>query len=84
MYLPEKYRRRLRPANMKERLDEEIRRRELVVQVSLNERSALRPIGALLAETADSWQKSVYLDRQQSRESQTAAIGTPAAFPIAI
>jgi transposase-like protein len=48
--LPEKYRRRLRSTNMQERLNEEIRRRERVVRVFPNEASAVRLIGALLAE----------------------------------
>ena len=66
--LPEKYRKRLRSTNMQERLNEEIRRRERVVRVFPNEASALRLIGALLAETAEAWQERVYLDMQEFRE----------------
>ena len=48
--LPEKYRRRLRTTNMQERLNQEIRRRERVIRIFPNDESALRLIGALLAE----------------------------------
>jgi transposase-like protein len=69
--LPEKYRKRLRSTNMQERLNEEIRRRERVVRVFPNEESALRLIGALLAETAETWQERLYLDMQEFREWQS-------------
>jgi len=69
--LPEKYRKRLRSTNMQERLNEEIRRRERVVRVFPNEESALRLIGALLAETAETWQERLYLDMQDFHEWQS-------------
>jgi len=50
MALPEKYRKRLRTTNMQERLNEEIRRRERVIRIFPNDASALRLIGAFLAE----------------------------------
>ena len=50
MALPEKYRKRLRTANMQKRLNEEVRRRERVIRIFPRDVSALRPIGALLAE----------------------------------
>ena len=50
MGLPEKYRKRLRTTNMQERLNEEVRRRERVIRIFPNDESALRLIGALLAE----------------------------------
>lgn len=50
MVLPKKYRRRLATSNMQERLNEEIRRRERVIRIFPNEQSAMRLIGALLAE----------------------------------
>ena len=53
--LPEKYRVRLRTTNGMERLNEEIRRRERVIRIFPNEASALRLIGALLAEQHESW-----------------------------
>ena len=55
LVLPEKYRRRLRTTNMMERLNEEIRRRERVIRIFPNEASAVRLIGALLAEKHESW-----------------------------
>jgi putative transposase len=53
--LPEKYRTRLRTTNGMERLNEEIRRRERVIRIFPNEASALRLIGALLAEQHEVW-----------------------------
>jgi putative transposase len=53
--LPEKYRVRLRTTNGMERLNEEIRRRERVIRIFPNEASALRLIGALLAEHHEIW-----------------------------
>ncbi|MCH9689722.1 MAG: IS256 family transposase [Gammaproteobacteria bacterium] len=60
--LPEKYRKRLRTTNMQERLNEEIRRRERVIRIFPNDDSALRLIGALLAEQNEVWQERRYLD----------------------
>jgi len=60
--LPEKYRLRLRTTNMQERLNEEVRRRERVIRIFPNEASALRLIGALLAEHNEAWQERKYLD----------------------
>ena len=68
MALPEKYRRRLRTTNMMERLNEEIRRRERVIRVFPNEASAIRLIGALLAEMSETWQERVYLDMSDYHE----------------
>lgn len=62
MALPEKYRRRLKTTNMQERLNEEIRRRERVIRIFPNDDSALRLIGALLAEHNEVWQERKYLD----------------------
>jgi putative transposase len=55
LVLPEKYRIRLRTTNSMERLNEEIRRRERVIRIFPNEASALRLIGALLAEQHEVW-----------------------------
>ena len=55
MALPEKYRKRLRTTNMQERLNEEIRRRERVIRIFPNDESALRLIGAMLAEKNEVW-----------------------------
>ncbi len=50
LHVPEKYRRRLRSTNPLERLIEEGRRRERVICVFPNEKSAWRLMGALFAE----------------------------------
>lgn len=68
MELPEKYRKRLRSTNMQERLNEEIRRRERVIRIFPNDASALRLIGALLAEQNEVWQERRYLDMDQFNE----------------
>lgn len=68
MALPEKYRKRLRSTNMQERLNEEIRRRERVIRIFPNDESALRLIGALLAEQNETWQERRYLDMDEFRE----------------
>lgn len=53
--LPEKYRKRLRWANMLERFIQEIRRREKVIRIFPNMDSAHRLVGALCAETHEEW-----------------------------
>ena len=68
MALPEKYRKRLRTTNMQERLNEEVRRRERVIRIFPNDESALRLIGALLAEKNDQWLERRYLDMQECHE----------------
>jgi len=55
LVLPAIYRRRLRTTNMQERLNEEIRRRERVIRIFPNDASAVRLIGALLAEQHERW-----------------------------
>src|ERR671930_69217 len=55
LVLPEPYRVRLRTTNGMERLNEEIRRRERVIRIFPNDASALRLIGALLAEQHEVW-----------------------------
>lgn len=76
MSLPEKYRKRLRSTNMQERLNEEVRRRERVIRIFPNDESALRLIGALLAEQNEVWQERKYLDMDEFNE-WTAARKTP-------
>jgi len=68
MSLPEKYRKRLRSTNMQERLNEEVRRRERVIRIFPNDESALRLIGALLAEQNEAWQERKYLDMDEFNE----------------
>lgn len=55
LVLPAKYQGRLRTTNMMERLNEEVRRRERVIRIFPNEASAVRLIGALLAEQHEAW-----------------------------
>lgn len=74
MTLPEKYRKRLRTTNMQERLNEEVRRRERVIRIFPNDESALRLIGALLAEQNDVWQERKYLDMGEFKEWADAQI----------
>lgn len=63
---PEYYRKRLRTSNLAERVNEEIRRREKIIRVFPNEKSAERLVGALLAEMHDTWQESMrYFDMQE-------------------
>lgn len=68
MTLPGKYRKRLKSTNMQERLIQEIRRRERVVRIFPNEASALRLMGALLAEIHEEWQGRRYLDMDDFHE----------------
>jgi transposase-like protein len=71
--LPEKYRVRLRTTNGMERLKEEMRRRERVIRIFPNEASALRLIGALLAEQHEVWSTGKrYFDMAEYFEWKTA------------
>ena len=71
MALPAKYRRRMKSTNMQERLIQEVRRRERVIRIFPNEASALRLIGAVLAEINEEWQVRRYLDMTAFHEWQT-------------
>lgn len=53
---------------MQERLNQEIRRRERVIRIFPNDDSALRLIGALLAEMHEQWQNKRYLDMDEFNE----------------
>lgn len=53
---------------MQERLDEKIRRRERVIRIFPNDESALRLIGALLAEQNEVWAERRYLDMDEFEE----------------
>jgi len=61
---------------MQERLNEEVRRRERVIRIFPNDESALRLIGALLAEQNEAWQERKYLDMDEFNE-WAAARKTP-------
>jgi transposase-like protein len=70
--LPEKYRVRLRTTTGRERLNEEIRRRERVSRILPNEASARWLIGALLAEQHEVWSTGQrYCDLTESVEWKT-------------
>lgn len=71
MALPGKYRKRLKSTNMQERLIQEIRRRERVIRIFPNEASALRLMGALLAEIHEEWQGRRYLEMSEFYEWET-------------
>lgn len=68
MALPRKYWRRLKSSNMQERLIQEIRRRERVIRIFPNGDSALRLMGALLAEIHEEWQSRRYLEMTEFNE----------------
>ena len=61
---------------MQERLNEEIRRRERVIRIFPNDDSALRLIGALLAEQNEAWQERRYLDMDEFAEWAAARAAT--------
>lgn len=66
MALLERYRKRLRTTNGVERLNQEIRRREQVIQILPNEESALRLIRAVLMEIDGGWTTACrYCDRAE-------------------
>lgn len=61
----------LRSTNMLERLNEELKRRTLVVRIFPHEQSCLRLIRALAAEQHEEWQEgSVYLNMQPLHEQR--------------
>lgn len=80
LVLPPKYRRRLKSTNMLERLIEEVRRRERVIRIFPNERSAWRLLGALLAEQHEVWSTGrKWLDMEAFWEWKAAQELRPAA-----
>jgi transposase-like protein len=80
LVLPLKYRRRLKSTNMLERLIEEVRRRERVIRIFPNERSAWRLLGALLAEQHEVWSTGrKWLDMETYWEWKAAQELRPAA-----
>ena len=56
--LPDALRRRLRTANILERLNREIKRRARVASLFPNEASSLRLVSAILMETSEEWETS--------------------------
>ena len=53
--LPEELRKRLQTNNTIERVNQEIRRRDRVIRIFLNDLSVLRLVGALLIEQNEKW-----------------------------
>jgi transposase-like protein len=53
---------------MQERVNGEVRRRERVIRIFPDDASALRLIGALLAEKNEIWQERIYLNMDEFRE----------------
>ena len=53
---------------MQERLNEEIRRRERVIRIFPNDESALRLMGALLAEFNKTWAERLYINMDEFKE----------------
>ena len=83
--LPGKYRVRLRTTNMVERLNSEIRRREKVIRIFPNDRSAWRLVGAYLMEQHEEWatgrryfDMETYEVWQASRKSENQPMGAAA------
>ena len=71
---------------MQERLIQEIRRRERVIRIFPNEASALRLIGALLAEKHETWSTgkkyfdmTEYYEALDDEEDQVIAVKIPKA-----
>ena len=79
LVLPAKYRRRLKSTNMLERLIEEVRRRERVIRIFPNERSAWRLLGALLAEQHEVCTGRKWVDMETYWEWKAAQELRPAA-----
>jgi putative transposase len=59
--LPEAHRKRMRTTNLRERQNQELKRRTRVVRVFPNEPSCLRLVCALLMETNQEWMERLYL-----------------------
>ncbi|MSO24073.1 MAG: IS256 family transposase, partial [Acidobacteria bacterium] len=56
---------RMRTSNALERVNQELKRRTRVARVFPNEKSLLRLISALLAETSDDWEtRKIYLNME--------------------
>jgi putative transposase len=67
--LPEAHHKHLKSTNMLERLNQEIKRRTLLVRIFPNEASALRLVRALAAETHEEWiEQHRYLNMELLRE----------------
>ena len=66
---PRQHHKHLKSTNMLERLNEEIKRRTLVVRIFPNAQSCLRLIRALAVETHENWlEQHRYLNMEELRE----------------
>lgn len=54
-YFPQSHRRRIRTANLLERLNQEVKRRTRVVRIFPNEAACLRLVSAVLMEKSEAW-----------------------------
>lgn len=76
--MPEKYRGRLCTTNMRERLNEALRLRERVIRIFPNEASAVRWLGAILAEQHEVWSTGKrYFDMTEDVEWKAAQAQRP-------
>jgi transposase-like protein len=67
--LPRQHHKNLKSTNLLERLNEEIKRRTLVVRISPNTAACLRLIGALAVETHENWIEAIrYLNMEYLKE----------------
>ena len=67
--LPAAHQQRMRTSNALERVNQELKRRTRVARVFPNEKSLLRLICALLAETSDEWETgTIYLNMETSTQ----------------
>ena len=76
---PRKYRVRLGSMISQERLNEEVRRRERMIRIFPNEDSAIRLIGAHLAEFLEQWSTgkkyfAEYLERKKQEPPKTLTL----------
>ena len=73
--LPIQHHKHLKSTNMLERLNQEIKRRTLVVRIFPNTASCLRLVRALTAETHEEWLEATrYLNMDHLREHKKEAI----------
>jgi transposase-like protein len=71
--LPEPHRKRMRSTNMRERQNQELKRRTRVVLIFPNAPSCLRSVPALLIETSQRWMERIFQSMEELAAKQTAA-----------
>jgi putative transposase len=78
--LPREHHKHLKSTNMLERLNQELKRRTLVIRIFPNEESCLRLIRALAVEIHEDWiEAHRYLDMQALREQRKSEVRALAA-----